>query len=109
MIAIFQANEARGGDGRCYGEGGGWQARGEVGRHQARLTLEELMFQGTNVRGTNVRRAYVLGGADVLYPPRLDQNSNFNCFFSSSTCVFYIEVRKKQNGGDVYFFANDVW
>ena len=51
LIAIFQANEARGGDGRCYGEGGGWQARGEVGRHQARLTLEELMFQGTNVPG----------------------------------------------------------
>ena len=81
LIAIFQANEARGGDGRCYGEGGGWQARGEVGRHQARLTLEELMFQGTNVQGTNARRAYVLGGANVLYPPGLDQNSNFNCFF----------------------------
>ena len=26
----------------------------------------------------------------------------------SGTCVFYIEVRKKQNGGAVYFFANEM-
>ena len=60
--------------------------------------------QGTNVRGTNVRRAYVLGGADVLYPPRLDQNSNFNClFFFKYLCFLYWGEKEAKWRGCVLF------